>query len=150
MTVAEPFVLSRSIAWPHFGHNLAAVTVNSGHSNRMGHTVSQSDPGGQTATDTPDSSSVEHETHCVTTKLWTSPKFRFLRREIEHPISDVVSSADVADGTIAGGGQRDACDALLKSEQRSPIMTAGAWVLPRTMVGMMPVVPHVEATWFPV
>jgi len=31
MTVAEPFVLSRSIAWPHFGHNLAAVTVNSGH-----------------------------------------------------------------------------------------------------------------------
>jgi putative DNA methylase len=31
-------------------------------------------------------------------------KFRFIRREIEHPISDVVRSAEVADGTIAGGG----------------------------------------------
>ena len=32
--------------------------------------------------------------------------------------------------------QRDSCDSLMKSEQRSPIMTAGAWVLPRMTVGI--------------
>ena len=40
---------------------------------------------------------------------------------------------------IAGGGHRDSRDSLMKSEQRSPIMTAGAWVLPRMTVGIIDV-----------
>ena len=34
---------------------------------------------------------------------------------------------------------RDSYDSLMKSEQRSPIMTAGAWVLPRVTVGIIDV-----------
>jgi hypothetical protein len=45
--------------------------------------------------------------------------------------------ADTARTLGAAGPQRHI--SLMKSEQRSPIMTAGAWVLPRTIVGMIDV-----------